>query len=133
MTILPRAPLMMRSRFRRAIARDTLWADFYPTAEAGLRHSTPDLGIDTKVACRNYFRRTGAGTFMRRIEQLWKRQDSPVEALLRGYELASLADTVKSRRLQSVGNLLTRLGLIEGNLDIGCPAHRREAFRLIGY
>lgn len=55
-----------------------------------------------------------------------------MDSLLRGYELAGPADTVKSRRLQGVANLLTRLGLIEGKTATSISVARRIAEKLSG-
>jgi FkbM family methyltransferase len=90
------------------------WTDFYPTYEAGMTHGDVNRGVNAADARRRYFARTGAvGTFLRRAVELSAQDDTPIEALLRRYELNDLAGAVKQRRHWGMGNLLRWLDLLE--------------------
>lgn len=91
------------------------WADFYPTAEAGLRHGDAGRGIDLRDANRRYFSTVTPVDFLARVIALSNQDDSPVEALFRRYQLENLAAVVKHQRQQSVLKLLTWLGLLEAD------------------
>jgi len=89
------------------------WSEYYPTAEAGLRHGESGRGLDVRDACRRYFSKVDATKFIHRVAALSNQDDSPLESLLKRYELNELAVSVKQHRQRSLIILLNWLDLLD--------------------